>query len=199
VVHYIVCASLALAGIDSYYSSIDRRLERSREPLHPNCVYRQFSSWQVLAQDLVQVYVVGPGWPLRSWVVQTPLSLGSRSYCSLFRFGSSSLTLAQRLGCDYREPASWELLTLMAMEICVRLLCYLAELLTMERVVDMGSLGRDSFQLIGAVQSRVGEMGCLAVIAAPGLVERALAGTRYWQLGFLEDVAYISFADFELR
>jgi hypothetical protein len=64
VVHYIVCASLALAGIDSYYSSIDRRLERSREPLHPNCVYRQFSSWQVLAQDLVQVYVVGPGWPL---------------------------------------------------------------------------------------------------------------------------------------
>lgn len=106
--------------------------------------------------------------------------------------------MEQRLGCDYREPASWELLTLMAMEICVRLLCYLAELLTKERVVDMGSLGRDSFRLIGAVQSRVGEMGCLAVIAVPDLVERALAGTRYWQLGFLEDVAYISFADFEL-
>lgn len=87
----------------------------------------------------------------------------------------------------------------MATEICVRLSYYLGELLAKVRVVDMGLLGKDSFQLIGAVQSWVGEMGCLAVIAAPGLVERVSAGTRYWQLGFLGDVAYISFVDFELR
>lgn len=87
----------------------------------------------------------------------------------------------------------------MAMEICVRVLYYLGELLAKVRVVDMGSLGRDSFRSIGAVQSWVGEMGCLAVIAAPGLVQRVSAGTRYWQLGFLGDVAYISFVDFELR
>lgn len=150
-------------------------------------------------QDLLLVSVVGPGWPLRSWVVQTPLSLGSRSYFALSRFESSSLTPVQMVGFDYGEPASWELLTLMAMEICVRLSCYLAELPMKVRVVDMGSLGTDSFQLIGAVQSWVGGMACLAVIAVPGLVERVLAGTRYWQLGFLEDVAYISSADFELR
>lgn len=105
----------------------------------------------------------------------------------------------QRLRFDYRELALWGLLTLTVMEIRVQLLQYLAELRVKVHVVGMGSLGRDSFQLIGAVQSWVGEMACLAVIAAPGLVEKLLVGTRYWQLDFLGDAAYINFAGFELR
>lgn len=87
----------------------------------------------------------------------------------------------------------------MAMEICVRLSCYLGELPTKVRAVDMGSKGTGSFRLIGVVQSWVGEMGCLAVTAAPGLVERVSAGTWCWRLGFLGDVAYTNFADFGLR
>lgn len=87
----------------------------------------------------------------------------------------------------------------MAMEICVRLSYSLGKLPKKVRVVDMGLLGRDSFRLIGAVQPWVAEMECLVVIAATGLVERVSAGTRYWQLGFLGEVAYICFVDFELR
>ena len=112
---------------------------------------------------------------------------------------SSSSFPVQRLRFDYRELASWGPLTSTAMEIYVRLLQYLAGLLVKVHVVGMGSLGRDSFPLIGAVQSWVGEMGCLAVIAAPGPAERVLVEKRYWQPGFLGDAAYINFAGFELR
>lgn len=144
--------------------------------------------------------IVGPGLVLRSWVVQTPLSSGSRSYCALFRFvESSSLPPVQSLCFDYGEQASWELPTLMEMEICVRLSYYLGELPMKGRVVGMGSLGRGSFRLIDAVQSWAGEMGCLAVIAGHDLVQKVLAGTRYWQLGFLGAAAYIYSVGFGLR